>query len=153
MYLSQTLLHPLLEKLNVRLCAYSFTIQYIKTKNRASSRLLFKNRVALKKRASSRLLAKNRASQVFWDPNKNRASSRLLVKNRVSQVFWEPIKNRVSPRSVLLEAVYLEALLYIKSIPVSQSVSKFGYSKASRYTALRSADLGDTRFLIGSQNT
>ena len=27
------------------------------------------------------------------------------------------------------------------------------YSKASRYTALRSADLRDTRFLIGSQNT
>ena len=43
---------------------------------------------------------------------KNRASSRLLAKNRVSQVFWDPIKNRVSPRSVLLKAVYLEALLY-----------------------------------------
>ena len=27
------------------------------------------------------------------------------------------------------------------------------YSKASRYTASRSADLKDTRFLIGSQNT
>ena len=27
------------------------------------------------------------------------------------------------------------------------------YSKALRYTALRSADLGDARFLIGSQNT
>ena len=43
---------------------------------------------------------------------KNRASSRLLAKNRVSQVFWDPIKNHVSPRSVLLKAVYLEALLY-----------------------------------------
>ena len=43
---------------------------------------------------------------------KNSASSRLLAQNRVSQVFWEPIKNRVSPRSALLEAVYLEALLY-----------------------------------------
>ena len=43
---------------------------------------------------------------------KNRASSRLLAKNCVSQVFWDPIKNRVSPRSVLLKAVYLEALLY-----------------------------------------
>ena len=31
---------------------------------------------------------------------------------RVSQVFWDPIKNPVSPRSALLEAVYLEALLY-----------------------------------------
>ena len=47
---------------------------------------------------------------------KNRASSRLFVKNRVSQVFWKPIKNRVSPRSVLLEAVYLEALLYKKEL-------------------------------------
>ena len=27
-------------------------------------------------------------------------------------MFWDPIKNRVSPRSVLLKAVYLEALLY-----------------------------------------
>ena len=43
---------------------------------------------------------------------KNRASSRLLAKNRVSQVFWDLIKNSVSPRSVLLKAVYLEALLY-----------------------------------------
>ena len=43
---------------------------------------------------------------------KNRVSSRLLTKIHVSQVFWEPIKNRVSPRSALLEAVYLEALLY-----------------------------------------
>jgi hypothetical protein len=37
-----------------------------------------------------------------------------------------------------------------------QTKSKFiqtSYSKASRYTALRSTDLGDTRFLIGSQNT
>ena len=32
-------------------------------------------------------------------------------------------------------------------------VTKLVYSKALRYTALRSADLGDTRFLIGSQNT
>ena len=60
-----------------------------------------------KNRASSRLWVKNRVSQ------KIRASSRLLAKNRVSQVFWEPIENRVSLRSVLLEAVYLEALLYL----------------------------------------
>ena len=72
------------------LCAYSFTIKYIKIENRASSRLLIKNRVSLK----------------------NRASSRLLAQKRVSQVFWDPIKNRVSLRSVLLKAVYLEALLY-----------------------------------------
>ena len=49
----------------------------------------------------------------FYQKVKNRVSSRLLTKIRVSQVFWEPIKNRVSPRSALLEAVYLEALLYV----------------------------------------
>ncbi len=35
-----------------------------------------------------------------------------MAKIRLSQVFWKPIKNRVSPRSALLEAAYLEALLY-----------------------------------------
>ena len=64
--------------------------------------------VITKNSASSRLLSK----LMFSDSIKNRASSRLLAQNRVSQVFWEPIKNRVSPRSVLLKAVYLEALLY-----------------------------------------
>ena len=49
---------------------------------------------------------------LFYQIIKNGASSRLLAKIRASQVFWEPIKNRVSPRSALLEAVYLEALLY-----------------------------------------
>ena len=54
----------------------------------------------MKNRVSSRLLLNNRAS------------SRLSAQNRVSQVFWDPVKNHVSPRSVLLKAVYLEALLY-----------------------------------------
>ena len=113
------------------LCAYSFTSRYIKAKNRASSR--------------------------------------LLAQNRVSQVFWEPIKNRATPRSALLKAVYLEALLYLegkayllRAIIVFLDYTKqiYGmicikkqYSKPSRYTASRSADLGDARFLIGSQNT
>ena len=49
----------------------------------------------------------------FYQKMKNRVSSRLLAKTRVSQVFWEPIKNGVPPRSVLLETVYLKALLYL----------------------------------------
>ena len=49
----------------------------------------------------------------FYQKIKKRVSSRLLAKIRLSQVFWGPIKNRVSPRSALLEAVYLEALLYL----------------------------------------
>ena len=44
--------------------------------------------------------------------NKNIFTARL-AKFRVSQVFLDPIKNCVSPRSALLEAVYLEALLYL----------------------------------------
>ena len=40
-------------------------------------------------------------------------TTRPLAKISVSRVFWDPIKNRVSPRSALLEAVYLEALLYL----------------------------------------
>ena len=55
---------------------------------------------------------------------KNRASSRLLAKNRVSQVFWKLIKNRVSPRSVLLKAVYLEALLYLYILAIKVHITK-----------------------------
>ena len=49
---------------------------------------------------------------------------------------------------------------YYITLPIIRTVWKkvdrtvnFYYSKALRYTASRSADLGDTRFLIGSQNT
>ena len=34
------------------------------------------------------------------------------IKKRASQVFLDPIQNRALSRSVQLEAVYLEALLY-----------------------------------------
>jgi hypothetical protein len=34
------------------------------------------------------------------------------MKKRASQVFLDPIQNRALSRSVQLEAVYLEALLY-----------------------------------------
>ena len=53
---------------------------------------------------------------VFTKKIKKRVSSRLLAKIRVPQMFWKPIKNRVSPRSALLEAVYLEALLYSENL-------------------------------------
>ena len=58
----------------------------------------------------------NKISKKVFDLIENCASARLLAKIRVSQVFWDPIKNRVSPRSALLETVYLEALLYSKSL-------------------------------------
>ena len=86
---------------------------------------------------------------IFYQKIKNRVTSRLLAKIRVSQVFWEPIKNRVSATSALLEVAYLKALLYLNQ----QKKEHSDYSKALRYTASRSADLGDARFLIGSQNT
>ena len=46
---------------------------------------------------------------------KNRASQVELLKKRASQVFLDPIQNRALSRSVQLEAVYLEALLYLKN--------------------------------------
>ena len=52
-----------------------------------------------------------------FDPIEIRASPRPKLKIRVSQVFWEPIEIRVSPRSALLEAAYLEALLYLFCVP------------------------------------
>ena len=41
----------------------------------------------------------------------------------------------------------------VKYVYVVKNLQFRKYSKASRYTASRSADLGDARFLIGSQNT
>ena len=41
-----------------------------------------------------------------------------LVYLSVPQVFWDPIQNRVSRRFALLEALYLEALLYFYFIIV-----------------------------------
>ena len=56
---------------------------------------------------------KKRASQKNWERKfKNRASQVELLKKRASQVFLDPIQNRALSRSVQLEAVYLEALLY-----------------------------------------
>ena len=71
-----------------------------------------KDNIKLKNFISNKINGHN----FFYQKIKNRVSSRLLAKIRVSQVFWEPIKNRVSPRSALLEAVYLEALLYLKCV-------------------------------------
>ena len=52
-------------------------------------------------------------------------------------------------------AIYNQERLILETICVvnKKLLQKNSYSKASRYTALRSTDLGDTRFLIGSQNT
>ena len=48
---------------------------------------------------------------------------------------------------------YLLEVLRGQKIKLIHAVFDSEHSKASRYTALRSMDLGDTRFLIGSQNT
>ena len=42
-----------------------------------------------------------------------RAKTCRNVQKRVSQIFLDPIQKRAPARSVQLEAVYLEALLYI----------------------------------------
>ena len=58
---------------------------------------------------------------------------------------------------VTLIKILLCSTLWLDSYPGSnpQQLSNkiLKYSKASRYTASRSADLGDTQFFIGSQNT
>ena len=46
----------------------------------------------------------------------NRAAKGKMVKKRASQKFLDPIQNRALSRSVQLEAVYLEALLYTQDL-------------------------------------
>ena len=56
----------------------------------------------------------------------------------------------------LVYFVYSSRILLLTTVTLEiekKSEHETMYSKASRYTALRSTDLGDTRFLIGSQNT
>ena len=45
---------------------------------------------------------------------KNRVSAKNNDKISVTRSFLDPIKNRVSVKSVYVEAVYLEVLLYIE---------------------------------------
>ena len=59
------------------------------------------------------LLKKIRASKENSFISKIRVSKEKNIKKRASQVFLDPIQNRALSRSVQLEAVYLEALLYI----------------------------------------
>ena len=54
-------------------------------------------------------------SKLFISPNlKNRVSVKNNDKISVARMFLDPIDNRVSVKSVYVEAVYLEALLYIE---------------------------------------
>ena len=48
---------------------------------------------------------------------KKRAKTCKNVQKRASQVFLDPIQKRALSMSVHLEAVYLEALLYMKEVP------------------------------------
>ena len=47
---------------------------------------------------------------------KNRVSVKNNDKISVTWIFLDPIKNRVSVKSVYVEAVYLEALLYCRNL-------------------------------------
>ena len=53
-----------------------------------------------------------RASKENSFISKIRVSKEKNIKKRASKVFFDPIQNRALSRSVQLEAVYLEALLY-----------------------------------------
>ena len=69
---------------------------------------------SFKKRASENFLGKK---------SKIRASQVKFIKKRVSQKILDPIQKRALSRSVQLEAVYLEALLYTVTFPKSQKTA------------------------------
>ena len=48
-----------------------------------------------------------------------------MIKKRASQGFLEPIQKRAVSRSVQLEAVYLEALLYYKNVTLLKNALSF----------------------------
>ena len=70
----------------------------------------------MQKRASQVLSHQKRASQVliYQKTVQKRATTCKNVQKRASQIFLDPIQKRAPARSVHLEAVYLEALLYPK---------------------------------------
>ena len=62
------------------------------------------------------ILSKTCISSTHLSKNvQKRVSKEKNIKKRASQVFLDPIQNRALSRSVQLEAVYLEALLYSKT--------------------------------------
>ena len=71
-----------------------------------------------KKRAKTCKNVQKRASQVLIYQKtcknvQNRAKTCKNVQKRATQIFLDPIQKRAPARSVQLEAVYLEALLYL----------------------------------------
>ena len=68
----------------------------------------------MQKHASQVLIHQKRASQVliYQKTVQKRATTCKNVQKRASQIFLDPIQKRAPARSVQLEAVYLEALLY-----------------------------------------
>jgi ABC-type uncharacterized transport system involved in gliding motility auxiliary subunit len=64
------------------------------------------------------LFIKKRASQglIYQKTCKNVQKTCKNVQKRASQMFLDPIQKRVLSRSVHLEAVHLEALLYVNLI-------------------------------------
>ena len=68
----------------------------------------------MQKRASQVLSHQKRASQVliYQKTVQKRATTCKNVQKRASQIFLDPIQKRAPARSVQLEVVYLEALLY-----------------------------------------
>ena len=82
-------------------CKYKNKYRYPMGQNQESVHL---KQQFSKKRASQKILGKK---------SKIRASQVKFTKKRVSQNFLDPIQKRALSRSVQLEAVYLEALLYV----------------------------------------
>ena len=64
---------------------------------------------------------------------KNRVPVKNNDKISVTWIFLDPIKNRVSVKSVYVEAVYLEALLYVYFIPEWGRCCNYIESKTRKY--------------------
>ena len=84
-------------------------LKYLLTKKRASQGLIFQKTCKnVQKRAKTCKNVQKRAKNV-----QRRAKTCKDVQKRASQMFLDPIQKHALSRSVHLEAVYLEALLYL----------------------------------------
>ena len=68
----------------------------------------------MQKHVSQVLIYQNTCKNV-----QNCANTCKNVQKRASQIFWDPIQKRAPARSVQVETVYLEALLYMDQKAIS----------------------------------
>ena len=81
----------------------------------------------------------------------------LFVRNWLKEISIKELYTKKSLKETLVNAICFSRQKFLKNMLAitvgSEEFQHKKYSKALRYAASRSADLGDTLFLIGSQNT